>query len=381
MDLSKPKAVVFFQYLPPWRIDVFNEMAKYYNLTIIYTNADIDGFKYDREELLNRLNKNIKNIFLNNGIKIGKRPIRFGIYKFIKSIKPTIIFSHEYTATSIFLATFLKLRLFNFQLVITTSDNLLIAKSTGKIKSYFRKYVLEVSKSIIVYSESVKQFYLSNFKDLRVEICPNIQNSKTLLNYRTSFPSIIEASLKKFDIVNKKLILFTGRLENVKGLDLLLKAFSKSKNINFKLVLVGEGSEKKKLQQQCKQLNIEDKVIFAGFYSGSELYAWYDLASFYILPSRFEPFGAVVNEALVYGCPVMASKYIGAVDFINETNGLLFDPLDLNEFISSLNIFYERCSSSEFNDRFNLMINSFEEYVKVFDEIFNESEKNDKNRI
>ena len=370
MDHSKPKAVVFFQYLPPWRIDVFNEMVKYYNLTIIYTNADLDGFKYDREGLLDRLHKNINNIFLNNGFKIGNRPIRFGLYKLMKSIRPDIVFSHEYSPTSIIIASFRKLKLFDFQYIITTSDNISIAKNIKGVKVFFRKYVLSQSNAIIVYSESVKLFYNKTFPSLRVEICPNIQNPESLLNYKTFFPSITKKYQKKFNLEDYNIILYTGRLEKIKGLDLLLNSFSKTDNSNFKLVLVGNGSEKETLEKQCKDLGIENKVLFVGFYSGKELYAWYDLASFFILPSRFEPFGAVVNEALVFGCPVMASKYIGAIDFIDESNGRLFDPLNENEFVSVLITFYKRIEERKNNDKMNLMPVSFENYVKVFNEIY-----------
>ncbi|WP_158847897.1 glycosyltransferase [Algibacter sp. L1A34] len=371
MNKNKPKALIFFQYLPPWRIDVFNEMAQYYNLTIVYTDADIEGFNYDREDLLNRLDKDIKNIFLKKGFRIGKRPIRFGIFRLIKTIKPDIVFSHEYSPTSIIIATYRKLNLFNFKYVITTSDNLLIAEEVKGIKAVFRKKVLSIADAAIVYSETVRNFYNNNFPSLKVEICPNIQNPITLLKNRIFFPDLIEKYIDQFRLNDSKIILYTGRLEKVKGLDLLLEAFAKSYNDNFKLVLVGDGSEKENLKGTCKKLNIEDKVVFAGFYSGKNLYAWYDLADFYILPSRFEPFGAVVNEALVFGCPIMASKYIGAVDFVNQFNGLLFDPLNENEFVESLNLFFKRIQSSENNYRKNLMPFSFEEYVKVFSEIYN----------
>jgi len=368
MSNNKPTALVFFQYLPPWRVDLFNEMAKYYHLTIVYTDADTDGFRYNKEELLNRLNKNIKNIFLNNGFKIGKRPVRFGIFKLIKSINPDIVFSHEYSATSIMVATYRKLNLFNFQYIITTSDNLSIAEYVKGVKALFRSYVLSTSNAAVVYSDAVKQFYKNTFPDLRVEICPNIQNPETLIANKTSFPPIIDRYIKKFNLQESNVILYTGRLEYVKGLDLLLDAFAKSLNSNFKLVLVGEGNEKNALKQQCKNLNIEDKVIFAGFFSGNALYAWYDLASFYILPSRFEPFGAVVNEALIYGCPVMASKNIGALDFITETNGKIFDPANESQFIESLNTFYKSIKISD--KRENLMPVIFKEYAKIFYTIY-----------
>jgi glycosyltransferase involved in cell wall biosynthesis len=369
MNQDKPKALVFFQYLPPWRIDVFNEMAKYYQLTIAFTDAEIDGFSYDRQLLLSQLNPETKTIFLSKGFRIGSRPIRFGVYDLIKRIKPNVIFSHEYSPTSILVATYKKIKLFKYQYVITTSDNVGIAESVSGLKAIFRNYILRSSDVIIVYSEAVKKFYQKGYPFLRVAICPNIQNPITLLKHRNYFDSLVKYYETKFELNGFKIILYTGRLSFDKGIDLLLDAFSNSFNDGYKLVLVGDGHEKENLMKQCKDLNLEDKVVFAGFYSGSELYAWYDLANFYILPSRYEPFGAVVNEALVYGCQVMASKFIGAVDFINDSNGVLFNPLIEKEFIGTLNDFYKKLDLIE-NKKTDLMIVSFDSCVSVFNEIY-----------
>lgn len=358
----KPKAIYFYQYLPPWRIDVFNEMAINYDLTIVFTNAELEGFTYNRELLLSKL-KNIKTIFLNNGFKIGSRPVRFGIYKIIKNINPDIIFSHEYSPTSILIALYRTLRLFKYKYVITTSDNLKMAENVKGVKAFFRSYVLNRSNGIVVYSNSVKKWYEGKFPRLQIEVCPNIQNPNTLLEYRKEFGPIINRYNNQFGLKDKKIMLYIGRLVHVKGLDLLLDAFSNVKN-DYKLVIVGNGTLENQLKQQAKDLYIENQVIFVGSYSGAELYAWYHMANFFILPSRYEPFGAVVNEALIYGCPVVASKYIGALDFINSDNGIIFDPFDKEEFIDVLN---NSCNS--FNvakERENLMIHSFNEYVEVF---------------
>lgn len=358
----KPKAIYFYQYLPPWRIDVFNEIAKHYDLTIVFTNAELEGFTYNRSFLLSKLN-NIKTIFLNNGFKIGTRPIRFGIYKIISNIKPDIIFSHEYSPTSILVALYRNFHLLKYKYVITTSVNLKMAEEVKGIKSYFRNYVHKHSDGIIVYSSSVKKWYENKFPKLKVEICPNIQNPKTLIQYRTSFPQIIETYKKKFNLDGKKIMLYIGRLVYVKGLDLLLDAFSRS-NTDYVLVIVGEGVLEDSLKRQSENLKIKDRVIFAGGYSGANLYAWYDIANFFILPSRYEPFGAVINEALIYGCPVVASKYIGALEFVSSNNGIIFNPLDKDEFIKTITL---SCHSfNEINERKNLMTHSFEEYVKVF---------------
>lgn len=366
---TKPKALIFHHYLPPWRIDIFNAMATYYELTIAFTDAEIEGFTYNREGLLEMLDPNIQVFFLNKGFKIGKRPIRYDVYSLLKRICPDIVFSHEYSPTSILVTIFKKLKCHDFRYVITTSDNLFIVKKVSGVKAFFRRFVLNNADALIVYSEKVRQWYKEYLPKLRIEVCPNIQNPKTLLAFRFSFGELITCYKKKFGIKDERILMFIGRLEHVKGLDLLLNAFAKSENKNFKLVLVGEGNEKGNLEQICKELDIGHQVVFPGFYSGKELYVWYEMADLFVLPSRLEAFGAVVNEALVFGCPVMASQYIGATEFLNKSNGILFDPLNQKEFVNTLNLFYTRFNYGSKIERKNLMPLSFEDYFKVFLEV------------
>jgi glycosyltransferase involved in cell wall biosynthesis len=362
--LTKPKAVVFYTYLPPWRIDVFNEMGQYYDLTIVFLNPNIEGFKYNKELLLKSLK--VKSVFLDNGFTIGSKPFRFGIIRILNTIKPEIIFSHEYSPTSLLVSSLKRLNIFHFKYYITTSDNLSMAKSVGGLKSFVRKTVLSSADGIVVYTNNVSDWYKKNFNKLDVKVCPNIQNSQTLLSNKITFPSLSNSYINKYELKGSNIIIFVGRLVEEKGLKYLIQAFAESKHSDYYLVLVGDGNQKEYLVNLAKSLHIFDKVIFPGSFDGANLYVWYSMANFFVLPSIFEPFGAVVNEALVFGCPVLASKYIGALDFIQDQyNGFIFDPLNPSEFVSSLNdamIMYK-----SFNiERKDLMIQSFEEYVKAF---------------
>lgn len=363
----KKKAIYFYQYLPPWRIDVFNEMAKIYDLTIVFFNYDREGFTYDRDGLLSRL-KNVNTVFLNKGFRIGNRPIRFGIFDLLREYNPDVVFAHEYSPVSIAVALFKILHRSAFKYVLTTSDNLQMAESSAGLKKWARTFVLNNSDGLIVYSLDVKGFYRKTYPKIKVGICPNIQNPESLLNLRKNFAPIIECYKEKFYLKDCKIILYIGRLNKVKGLDLLLNAFSKTEKNDYKIILVGNGPEEIALKSLTATLGIENRIVFAGFYSGIDLYAWYDIANFFILPSVYEPFGAVVNEALVYGCPVVASKYIGALDFIDESNGFIFDPLDEAEFPNVLNTAMSRYSETV-SDRKNMMIRSFKDYVGIFSAI------------
>lgn len=362
--MKKLKALVFYQYLPPWRVDIFNEMGTYYDMTIVFTNANSEGFTYNREELLEKL-QNIKTLFLNSGFKVGSRVFRVGVLKILKQYKPDVVFSHEYSPTSILIALYKQLSICRYNYYLTTSDNLQMAETSSGLKAKARSYVLHQANGMIVYSESVKQWYTNHFPNLRISICPNIQNPETLLSYRKSFDAIIKQHKKQYNIGEESIILYIGRLVHIKGIDLLLNAFAKAQTDNTKLVIVGNGNERTTLENIAKTLHIDNKVIFGGYHEGIELYAWYEIAHFFILPSRYEPFGAVVNEALVYGCPVVASNYIGALDFINSSNGTIFNPLDENEFIETLNKSISKYTEAGKN-RENLMLHSFNQYVKCF---------------
>ena len=94
-------------------------------------------------------------------------------------------------------------------------------------------------------------------------------------------------------------------------------------------------------------------MILPGRYEGVALYGWYLCASGFVLPSTYEPFGAVVNEALIFGNKVFCSKYAGASYLIQSDNcGIVFDPLNENDTIDKLYIFL---NSIDVVDEINMM--------------------------
>ena len=109
--------------------------------------------------------------------------------------------------------------------------------------------------------------------------------------------------------------LYIGRLSSEKGLDTLLYAFAKvrAQKPKASLILVGGGGERENLEALAQELGLGEAVSFTGGKSGAELFAEYSRATCFVLPSRSEPWGLVVNEALSYGCPVIVSEYCGCV--------------------------------------------------------------------
>ena len=125
-----------------------------------------------------------------------------------------------------------------------------------------------------------------------------------------------------------------------------------------------------KLAEYIKINHLESDVILTGALTGESLYAWYYLAHIFILPSSFEPFGAVVNEALVAGCQTIVSNKVGASCLINKKNGKIFDiekddqlKNAISELLSRVPI--EKVHQSLMAKTFNSFFNDLTDFMSI----------------
>jgi glycosyltransferase involved in cell wall biosynthesis len=107
-------------------------------------------------------------------------------------------------------------------------------------------------------------------------------------------------------------ILFCAKLQPWKRPLDLLQAFAQAKLANTLLVFAGEGPLREALQSEAIRLGCDDEVRFLGFVNQSQLPACYSAADLLVLPSEYEPFGLVINEAMLCGCMAAASDQVGA---------------------------------------------------------------------
>jgi glycosyltransferase involved in cell wall biosynthesis len=107
-------------------------------------------------------------------------------------------------------------------------------------------------------------------------------------------------------------LLYIGQLIQRKGLDLLLHALSRLGRADWKLVLVGTGKDEANLKALSEKLHLANRVKFYGALLNAEAMCVLHGADVLILPSRVDGYGAVVNEALSRGVPVICSDQCGA---------------------------------------------------------------------
>ena len=143
------------------------------------------------------------------------------------------------------------------------------------------------------------------------------------------------------NIEREKMILAVGRLHHVKGFDMLIEAFSKLNAPNWKLTILGEGSERKNLEELIKKYNMTKSIDLIGFKDDVELF--YRKASIYALSSRSEGFPGGLCEAMGYGCASISFNCrTGPKEIITDgIDGLLVEANNVFKFTEALETMIE----------------------------------------
>src|SRR5699024_5674950 len=121
-------------------------------------------------------------------------------------------------------------------------------------------------------------------------------------------------------------ILTIGRLVDVKGYDLAIKACSKLKKagFDFKWYVIGEGPMKSKLKTMIQAYHVEDTFILLGTFQNP--YAILQESDLYVQSSRYEGYGLAIAEARLLNVPVITTRFDAVYDqMIDKTNGLIVD--------------------------------------------------------
>jgi glycosyltransferase involved in cell wall biosynthesis len=139
----------------------------------------------------------------------------------------------------------------------------------------------------------------------------------------------------------RPVILFASKLQARKHADHLIEAYARlcasAPDLLPYLLIVGDGEERSRLESHARDLSLEG-VRFLGFRNQSELPGFFALADVFLLPSRHEPWGLIVNEAMAAGCAVIVSDEVGShADLVTDgVEGFVFPVGDIDALTTAL---------------------------------------------
>ena len=160
----------------------------------------------------------------------------------------------------------------------------------------------------------------------------------TLIPNGIDLVSIREAC--RFHAKDSGLVLFVGRLEPMKGVDTLLRAFAQAivgLSPDIHLRIVGDGSLKADLRKLATELEIDHRVVFAGKVSPKSVLDEFAKAEIFCGLSRSEALGNVFLEAQAAGCAVLATRTGGIPDIVKDgVSGVLVPVDDIEQSAAAL---------------------------------------------
>ena len=255
----------------------------------------------------------------------GERMYR-GIHRIVEQIYENFQFDliHAHTALPDGYAAMLLKEKYKKPLVLTlrSSDlNISIFKSK-KIFEIIRKVA---SKAEVVLTPSP---YLQKKAQEHLKIKPIIIPNGIDLN--DVFKGTSELS-KRYE--NKKIVLSTSRLIKIKGLDFNLRAIAKleEKYSNLLYLIIGNGPEKRNLENLVKDLNLEKNVEFLGWQPHEKTMEYISICNIFSMPSWRETFGLVYLEAMAHSKPIIGCHGQGIDGIVTEKEtGILVKPKDID---------------------------------------------------
>jgi len=194
------------------------------------------------------------------------------------------------------------------------------------------------SKARIVVSECMKEDFRRHYGDAAEDIIV-IPNGTDCDRFNPANRRLYRDSVRQRHIISAGdfVLLFVGDGWERKGVPYIIEALSLVPKPHVKLLIVGSGDEK--FYGQLAELKqVRERVIFVPH--SRNLWEYYAASDIFVFPTRYEPFGLVILEAMASGLPVITSRSAGAADF--ATDGvdalLLGDPGDINDLAAKIGL-------------------------------------------
>ena len=304
--------VLFLTNVPsPYRVDFFNELGKYCDLTVVFEK----NFSSERDSSWKKFSfDNFKGVFL-KGINVSSdKSFSVSVTEYLKKgLYDHIIVSNIATPTGMLAISFMKAQRISYWLEGDGG----FSKSGKGIKESIKRFFIKGAKGYFSTSSAHDKYYETYGAD------PS-------LIYRYPFTSISSSDIvsrplnksEKAELKNKlgikesTCLISVGQFIHRKGFDVLLEsARGLSKDVGIYIV-GGVPTDEYIAYKEKYSLN---NVHFVSFMSKDALREWYDAADLFVLPTREDIWGLVINEAMAHGLPVITTdRCIAGLELVED---------------------------------------------------------------
>lgn len=309
--MASPRVLVLHPALAPYRVDLFNALSRRCALRLVLLSGHVANQAFDQGRLRAQLRE--PPTYLTRGVDLAGRTLRLGIGRELRRFRPDVVVTSEFGQATLAAAAWRRLGGRHAH-VVATEDNPSSVLAETRLHGLGRRALLPLVDGVLTYSEEASALYRTRYlASLPVVASPLVQDERVLQARLAGATAVARAEAAAWALVGRRVLLYVGRLAPEKRVDRLIEAVGRLQAAwpDLVLALVGDGPERPRLEALAAA-RAPGRVLFVGRREGEPLAAWYRLGTVFALASGYEPFGAVVNEALVAGLPVVCSDRAGA---------------------------------------------------------------------
>ena len=290
--------ILFLTNIPsPYRVDFFNELGKYCDLTVVFEGnyATDRNSKWSSAEM-----KTFKPVFL-NGVRVGAdKFLSFGVLTLLRE-KWDFVITGMYSTPTIMLAIeYMRIKKIPF---IFNADGGFV-RDENKFSYLFKKHFISAASAwlstgkattdyLVHYGAARENCYVYPFTSVSKSEIKNVVIKEEKLRLK-----------EKNGIKEKECVVSVGQFIKRKGFDVLIKAVKELPDVGVYII----GGEPTNEFIGLKTAYALENLHFVGFKTKDELSEYYSVADLFVLPTREDIWGLVVNEAMSYGLPVITTN-------------------------------------------------------------------------
>lgn len=322
------KRILFLTNFPsPYRVHFFDELGKYMDVTVLYSER-VEDIR-DRDAKWFEDGQGGFHPVQLKGFHLGQESLCGDVIAWLKKPYDAILIGGYSSPTAMLAMAYLRLKGIPFYMEV---DGGLI-RQEGKLKYALKKTLVSMASWWLSTGEETTN-YLVHYGAKRGStfVYPFSSLQEDDLLKAVVSPQEKQALRRELGIKEERMILAVGQFIPRKGFDILLRAAKHLPEDTAICIVGGEPTEEyRKLREE---LGLK-RVYFPGFQKKKELARYYRGADLFVLPTREDIWGLVINEAMAYGLPVITTdRCVAGLELVeNGVNGYVV-PVDSEEALS-----------------------------------------------
>lgn len=323
--------VLFLTNVPsPYRVEFFNELGKLCDLTVLYELE----YATDRDKNWKANGAvNFKEVYLKGKRTGTDSALCYSVIEYLKDKTYDVVVIGGYsTPTGMLAIQYLKFKRRRF---IISCDGGMVKETKG-MKHGLKKYFISAASAWLSTGSNTTEYLINYGADKNnIFIYPFTSVKKEDIDERLLNVEEKNQVREELGIKENKVIICVGQFIHRKGFDLLIKAMAElPKEIGVYMV----GGEPTEEYIQLREKYALNNLHFEGFKTKNQLNKYYEAGDLFVLPTREDIWGLVVNEAMAKGLPVITTnKCVAGTELIeNDKNGIIVEGDNVNQLAEAV---------------------------------------------